>query len=97
MLVTKEMADLVREDWVRLGRNRRSLGLIADLHGTSKETISLILGLELSEEDREFLMDCFNYEADYIKRLSKKYEMTGSAVRCKKEKLLKTLREKFFE
>ena len=52
---------------------------------------------ELSKEDREFLMDFFNYEADYIKRLSKKYEMTGSAVRCKKEKLLKTLREKFFE
>ena len=52
---------------------------------------------ELSEEDREFLMDCFSYEDNYIKRLSKKYEMTGSAVRWKKEKLLKTLREKFFE
>lgn len=52
---------------------------------------------ELSEEDRAFLMDCFSYEGDYIKRLSKKYEMTGSAVRWKKEKLLKTIREKFFE
>ena len=47
MLVTKEMADLVREDWVRLGRRRKSLGLIADLHGTSKETIELILKKEL--------------------------------------------------
>lgn len=47
MLVTKEMADLVREDWVRLGRRRKSLGLIADLHGTSKETIEMILKKEL--------------------------------------------------
>ena len=52
MLITKEMADLVRQDWARLGRNRRSLGLIADLHGTSKETIALILDLDLSEEDK---------------------------------------------
>lgn len=52
MLITKELADLVRQDWARLGRNRRSLGLIADLHGTSKETIALILDLDLSEEDK---------------------------------------------
>ena len=52
LIVTKELADLVRQDWARLGRNRRSLGLIADLHGTSKETIALILNLELSEEDK---------------------------------------------
>lgn len=52
LIVTKELADLVRQDWVRLGRNRRSLGLIADLHGTSKETIALILNLELSEEEK---------------------------------------------
>ena len=52
MLITKELADLVRQDWTRLGRNRRSLGLIADLHGTSKETIALILDLDLSEEDK---------------------------------------------
>lgn len=47
LVVTKEMADLVREDWARLGRRRKSLGLIADLHGTSKETIELILKKEL--------------------------------------------------
>lgn len=52
LIVTKELADLVRQDWARLGRNRRSLGLIADLHGTSKETIALILDLDLSEEDK---------------------------------------------
>lgn len=47
LVVTKEMAELVRSDWVRLGRRRKSLGLIADLHGTSKETIELILKKEL--------------------------------------------------
>ena len=35
---------------------------------------------ELSEEDRKFLMTCFAYENDYIKRFSQKYGMTGSAV-----------------
>lgn len=52
---------------------------------------------ELSDEDREFLMDCFDYENDYIKRISKKYDMTGAAVRWKKERLLKTLRKRFFD
>ena len=52
---------------------------------------------QLSDEDREFLMDCFIYEADYVKRLSAKYGITGRAVRWKKEKLINALREKFFE
>lgn len=52
LIVTKELADLVRQDWARLGRDRRRLGLIADLHGASKETIALILDLGLSEEER---------------------------------------------
>lgn len=47
LVVTKEMAELVRSDWVRLGRRRKSLGLIADLHGTSRETIEMILKKEL--------------------------------------------------
>ncbi|MDO4650868.1 MAG: hypothetical protein Q4B26_19705 [Eubacteriales bacterium] len=66
------------------------------IHRCDLERLQEVLSL-LSDEDREFLLDCFNYEADYIKRLSTKYGITGSAVRWKKEKLLKVLREKFFE
>ena len=50
-----------------------------------------------TDEDREFLMTCFAYENDYIKRLSQKYGMTGSAVRWKKEQLLKKLKKRFFD
>ena len=66
------------------------------LHRCDLERLQEVLS-QLSEEDREFLMDCFIYEADYIKRLSAKYGITGRAVRWKKEKLLNALREKFFE
>lgn len=66
------------------------------IHRCDLERLQEVLSL-LSDEDREFLLDCFNYEADYIKRLSTKYGITGSAVRWKKEKLLRVLREKFFE
>ena len=66
------------------------------LHRCDLEHLQEVLS-QLSEEDREFLMDCFIYEADYIKRLSAKYGITGRAVRWKKEKLLNALREKFFE
>ena len=51
---------------------------------------------ELSDEDREFLMTCFAYENDYIKRLSQKYGMTGSAVLWKKEQILKKLKKAMF-
>lgn len=50
---------------------------------------------ELSEEDREFLMDCFNHEKDYIVRLMEKHHMTKSAVRWKRDSLVKLLRTKF--
>ena len=66
------------------------------LHRCDLEHLQEVLS-QLSEEDREFLMDCFIYEADYVKRLSAKYGITGRAVRWKKEKLLNALREKFFE
>ena len=66
------------------------------LHRCDLERLQQVLS-QLSEEDREFLMDCFIYEADYVKRLSAKYGITGRAVRWKKEKLLNALREKFFE
>ena len=66
------------------------------LHRCDLERLQEVLS-QLSEEDREFLMDCFIYEADYVKRLSAKYGITGRAVRWKKEKLLNALREKFFE
>ena len=66
------------------------------LHRCDLEHLQEVLS-QLSDEDREFLMDCFIYEADYIKRLSAKYGITGRAVRWKKEKLLNALREKFFE
>ena len=66
------------------------------LHRCDLERLQEVLS-QLSEEDREFLMDCFIYEADYVKRLSAKYGITGRAVRWKKEKLINALREKFFE
>ena len=66
------------------------------LHRCDLEHLQEVLS-QLSEEDREFLMDCFIYEADYVKRLIEKYGITGRAVRWKKEKLLNALREKFFE
>lgn len=66
------------------------------LHRCDLEHLQEVLS-QLSEEDREFLMDCFIYEADYVKRLSAKYGITGRAVRWKKEKLINALREKFFE
>lgn len=66
------------------------------IHRCDLEHLQEILS-QLSEEDREFLMDCFIYEADYVKRLSAKFGITGRAVRWKKEKLLNALREKFFE
>ena len=66
------------------------------LHRCDLEHLQEVLS-QLSEEDREFLMDCFIYEADYVKRLSAKYGIKGRAVRWKKEKLIKALREKFFE
>ena len=66
------------------------------LHRCDLEHLQEVLS-QLSDEDREFLMDCFIYEADYVKRLSAKYGITGRAVRWKKEKLLNALREKFFE
>ena len=66
------------------------------LHRCDLEHLQEVLS-QLSDEDREFLMDCFIYEADYVKRLSAKYGITGRAVRWKKEKLINALREKFFE
>ena len=66
------------------------------LHRCDLEHLQEVLS-QLSDEDREFLMDCFIYEADYVKRLSAKYGITGRAVRWKNEKLLNALREKFFE
>ena len=66
------------------------------LHRCDLEHLQEVLS-KLSDEDREFLMDCFIYEADYVKRLSAKYGITGRAVRWKKEKLINALREKFFE
>ena len=65
------------------------------LHRCDLEHLQEVLS-QLSDEDREFLMDCFIYEADYVKRLSAKYGITGRAVRWKKEKLINALREKFF-
>lgn len=52
---------------------------------------------ELSADDRAFLMECFTYEADYLKRLSRKYGVTEATILWRKKKLVKQLREKFFE
>lgn len=51
---------------------------------------------ELPAEDCEFLMDAFSGEG-YIKRLSQKYKMKETAVIWRRKKLVKELREKFFE
>ncbi|MCI5700705.1 MAG: hypothetical protein MR308_10075 [Lachnospiraceae bacterium] len=66
----------------------------AFIHRCDLERLHELLD-ELLDEDWESLMTCFVYENDYIKRLRQKYGMTGSAVRWKKEQLLKVLKKRF--
>ncbi|MDO4648458.1 MAG: hypothetical protein Q4B26_07385 [Eubacteriales bacterium] len=51
--------------------------------------------MELPEEDREFLYDCFADCPDANKRVAEKYGMTIGKVRYKKLKLIELLRERF--
>lgn len=53
--------------------------------------------MELPEEDREFLYDCFSDYPDANKRVAEKYGMTIGKVRYKKLKLIDILRRRFKE
>lgn len=52
---------------------------------------------EMDDADREFLLDCFDMECCALKYLSEKYEISVSSVVRRKNRLLKDIRNRFFE
>ncbi len=50
---------------------------------------------DLSEEDREFLYDCFSDRPDNLKWVTEKYGMKREQVKYKRRKLIQILRNKF--
>lgn len=65
------------------------------IHNLDLELLGVALQ-PLDEDDREFLMECFNGEYDCIKRLAEKYGVTKKSIICRREKLVNRLRKEFF-
>ena len=66
------------------------------IHKFQMEKLNKVLG-ELSDEDREFLLSLFSFDSGGVSKLARVLGIPRETVRDRKKRLLKTVREKFFE
>ena len=66
------------------------------LHKLDLEKLGEVLS-RISEEERQFILDCFDAEWGARKEIAEKYGMTVGAVKQRKRRILKKITEMFFE